>query len=110
MLKEREDEMIALRRHFHRRPELSFQEHETASYIAEFYKEKDVKVETEVGNGHGIVVTIQGGSPGKTVGLRADFDALPVQEKTGLPFQSENEGAMHACGHDAHTAYLLVLA
>lgn len=59
---------------------------------------------------HGLVVTIQGGKPGKTIGLRADFDALPVQEETGLPFASKTPGVMHACGHDGHTAYLMVLA
>ncbi|WP_345890016.1 M20/M25/M40 family metallo-hydrolase [Paenibacillus dendritiformis] len=69
-----------------------------------------MKLDTEAGNGHGIIVTIQGGKPGKTIALRADFDALPIQEETGLPFASENPGVMHACGHDGHTAYLLVLA
>lgn len=110
MLEEREGEMIAIRRHLHQHPEISFQENETAAYIADFYNEKDVDMKTEVGNGHGIVVTIKGGSPGKTIGLRADFDALPIQEQTGLSFASKHEGAMHACGHDAHTAYLLILA
>lgn len=110
MLEEREVEMIAIRRHLHQHPEISFQENETAAYIADFYNEKDVDMKTEVGNGHGIVVTIKGGSPGKTIGLRADFDALPIQEQTGLSFASKHEGAMHACGHDGHTAYLLILA
>ena len=63
-----------------------------------------------MGNGYGIVVTIKGGKPGKTIGLRADFDALPIVEETDVPFKSKNEGVMHACGHDGHTAYLLVLA
>lgn len=110
MLEDREGEMIEIRRHLHRNPELSFQEQYTAQYIADFYKDKDVHIQTEVGNGHGIIVTIEGGKPGKTVGLRADFDALPIIEETGLSFQSENEGVMHACGHDGHTAYMLVLA
>ena len=110
MLENRKDEMIAIRRHLHQYPELSFHEEQTAQYIADFYKGKDVEVQTHVGNGHGIIVTIQGGKPGKTIGLRADFDALPILEETDVPFKSQNDGVMHACGHDGHTAYLLVLA
>ncbi|AQQ54637.1 amidohydrolase [Planococcus lenghuensis] len=110
MLERREDEMIAIRRYLHAHPELSFQEEQTAAYIADFYKGKEAEVETEVGNGHGIIVTIKGALPGRTVGLRADFDALPITEETTVPFKSVNKGVMHACGHDAHTAYLLVLA
>ncbi len=110
MLEEREDEMIKIRRYLHEHPELSFKEEKTAAYIADFYKGKDVEIETNVGNGYGIIVTIEGASEGKTIGLRADFDALPITEKADVPFRSKNEGVMHACGHDAHTAYLLILA
>ena len=110
MLEKRESEMIEIRRYLHENPEISFKEMKTAAYIANFYKGKDVDVVTNAGNGYGIVVTIKGGRPGKTVALRADFDALPIQEETDLPFKSQNDGVMHACGHDAHTAYLLVLA
>ena len=110
MLDERKDEMIQIRRFLHEHPELSFKEEKTAQYIADFYKGKDVDVQTNVGNGYGIIVTIVGGKPGKTIGLRADFDALPIVEETPVPFKSKNEGVMHACGHDGHTAYLLVLA
>ncbi|WP_066310533.1 M20 family metallopeptidase [Bacillus sp. FJAT-29814] len=110
MLAERKDEMIQIRRHLHENPELSFKEETTAQYILDFYKGKDVEVQSNVGNGYGIVVTIRGGKPGKTIALRADFDALPIFEETGLPFKSKNEGVMHACAHDGHTAYLLVLA
>src|SRR5690606_12955346 len=110
MLEEREDEMIEIRRYLHMHPEVSFKEEKTAQYIADFYKGKDVEVETNVGNGYGIIVTIKGKGEGKTVGLRADFDALPIQEEADVPFKSKNEGVMHACGHDAHTAYLMVLA
>ncbi|WP_088810449.1 MULTISPECIES: M20 family metallopeptidase [Listeria] len=110
MLEERKDEMIQIRRHLHEHPELSFHEVETAKFIQNFYKGKDVEVATEVGNGHAVVVTIKGGKPGKTIALRADFDALPVEEETNLPFKSKNPGVMHACGHDGHTAYLLILA
>ncbi|KAB7704440.1 amidohydrolase [Bacillus aerolatus] len=110
MLEARKDEMIQIRRYLHENPELSFKEEKTAQYIANFYKGKDVEVETNVGNGYGIIVTIKGEKPGKTIGLRADFDALPILEETDVPFKSKNEGVMHACGHDGHTAYLLILA
>jgi len=110
MLDERKDEMIQIRRFLHEHPELSFKEEKTAQYIADFYKGKDVEIQTNVGNGYGIIVKIVGGKPGKTIGLRADFDALPIVEETPVPFKSKNEGVMHACGHDGHTAYLLVLA
>ena len=110
MLDERKNEIIQIRRYLHEHPELSFREEKTAQYIADFYKGKDVQVQTNVVNGHGIVVTIKGEKPGKTIGLRADFDALPIVEETPVPFKSKNEGVMHACGHDGHTAYLLVLA
>ena len=108
-LKAKEDKMIEIRRYLHQHPELSFHEDETAKYIADFYKGKDVQVETNFG-GRGIKVTIDSGKPGKTWAFRADFDALPITEDTWLPFASQNEGVMHACGHDAHTAYMLVLA
>ncbi|EBF5202502.1 amidohydrolase [Listeria monocytogenes] len=110
MLQERKDEITQIRRHLHEHPELSFHEAETAKFIQDFYKGKDVEVTTEVGNSHAVVVTIKGGKPGKTIALRADFDALPIEEQTDLPFKSKNPGVMHACGHDGHTAYLLVLA
>lgn len=110
MLQERKDEITQIRRHLHEHPELSFHEAETAKFIQDFYKGKDVEVATEVGNGHAVVVTIKGGKPGKTIALRADFDALPIEEQTDLPFKSKKPGVMHACGHDGHTAYLLVLA
>ncbi|MGE8079722.1 amidohydrolase [Peribacillus loiseleuriae] len=110
MLEARKDEIIQIRRYLHENPELSFKEEKTAQYIADFYNGKDVAIQTNVGNGYGIIVTIKGGKPGKTIGLRADFDALPIVEEADVPFKSKNEGVMHACGHDGHTAYLLVLA
>src|SRR5690625_4487041 len=110
MLEEREDEMIDICRYLHEHHELSFKEEKTSAYITDFYQGKAVEVETNVGNGYGIIVTIKGVSPGKTIGLRTDFDALPIHEEADVPFKSRNEGVMHACGHDAHTAYLLVLA
>lgn len=110
MLEKREEEIIQIRRYLHENPELSFQEEKTAQFITDFYQDKDVDIQTNVGNGYGIIVTINGGKAGKTIGLRADFDALPIVEETSVPFKSKNEGVMHACGHDGHTAYLLVLA
>ena len=110
MLENRKEEMIQIRRHLHENPELSFKEEKTAQYIADFYEGKDVDVQTNVGNGYGIIVTIKGDRPGKVIGLRADFDALPIHEEADVPFKSKNEGVMHACGHDGHTAYMLILA
>lgn len=113
-LDQKKDRMIEIRRYLHEHPELSFQEVETAKYIADFYKDKDVEVRTGVGDesvgANGVVVTIDTGNPGKTVAIRADFDALPITEDTDVPFISQNEGVMHACGHDGHTAYMLILA
>lgn len=104
------EEMVEIRRYLHQHPELSFQEKKTAAYIANYYHQLGLKdVRTGVG-GNGVVAKIKGGRPGKTIALRADFDALPIQEETGLPFQSIVPGVMHACGHDGHTATLLVLA
>ena len=108
-LQEKEEKMIEIRRHLHEHPELSFQESETPKYITDFYKDKDCEVKTNVGE-NGVKVTIDSGNPGKTIAIRADFDALPIQEDTGLSFASKNDGVMHACGHDAHTAYMLILA
>lgn len=107
---EKTPKMIKMRRYLHQHPELSFHEKNTSKFIADFYKGMDVKVETNYGDGYGVVVTIDSGKPGKTIALRADFDALPVEEATNLPFKSVNKGVMHACGHDGHTAYMLTLA
>lgn len=111
-LDEKKDRMIEIRRYLHENPELSFQEEETAKYIASFYEGKDVDIRTGVGQGqgaNGIVVTIDTGNPGKTIAIRADFDALPITEETDVPFKSKKDGVMHACGHDGHTAYMLIL-
>lgn len=105
----RQDEMVSIRRHLHENAELSFEEVETAAYVADFYKDKDVEVTKNMG-GKGLRVIIDTKKPGKTIALMADFDALPIHEETGLPFASRHDGVMHACGHDAHTAYLMVLA
>ena len=109
-LEEKEARMIEIRRYLHENPELSFEETETAKYIADFYAGKDVKIQTGFGGGHGIIVDIEGGKEGPSLAIRADFDALPIQEETDLPFASKNPGVMHACGHDGHTAYMMILA
>ncbi|MCK2018270.1 amidohydrolase [Peribacillus frigoritolerans] len=108
-LDEKKERMIEIRRYLHQHPELSFKEEKTAQYIADFYKDKSVMIRTNVG-GYGVVVIIEGGLPGKTVALRADFDGLPIMEEADVPFKSTNPGVMHACGHDGHTAYLMILA
>ncbi|WP_297989664.1 M20 family metallopeptidase [Anoxybacillus sp.] len=103
------EDMVAIRRHLHQHPELSFQEYKTAAYIADYYKQLGIPVRTNVG-GNGVVATIAGKKGGKTVALRADFDALPIQDEKDVPYRSTVPGVMHACGHDGHTATLLVLA
>lgn len=123
------DEIIALRRHFHQHPELSAKEFETSAYIRERLDELGIPYECVEGPrpaddreerdefiGTGIIATICGeapgaydaeGQPSRRVALRCDMDALPVTEKTGLPFASQNDGVMHACGHDCHMAMQL---
>jgi amidohydrolase len=103
------DELIGLRRDFHMHPELGFREIRTSGIVEKYLKELGLEVKTGVAH-TGVVGLLRGGSPGRTVLIRADMDALPVTEQTGLPFASQNEGVMHACGHDGHTAMLLVAA
>ncbi|KGX84731.1 amidohydrolase [Pontibacillus litoralis] len=103
------EEMVAIRRHLHQHPELSFHETKTAQYIADYYETLGIPYEKHVG-GNGVVATLVGGQPGKTVALRADFDALPIQDEKDVPYKSTVDGVMHACGHDGHTAALLCLA
>jgi amidohydrolase len=94
------------RRHLHANPELSGQEAQTAQYIAAELRAMGYQPVENVGGAHGVVAEAHGGA-GPFVALRADTDALPIHEETGLPFSSRNPGVMHACGHDAHTAMLL---
>src|SRR5699024_7569703 len=103
------DEMVSIRRYLHQHPELSFHEYKTAAYIADFYTDLDIPFIKDVG-GNGIIATLKGGKPGKKIAFRADFDALPIQDEKDVPYKSKVDGVMHACGHDAHTASLLVLA
>lgn len=110
-IKERAESIVAelskWRRNIHSRPELSFKEHETAAYVGKVLQEMGVKdIEAGVGGGTGVVATIFGGD-GPTIALRADMDALPIQEANTHSFTSTNDGIMHACGHDSHTAMLL---
>ena len=104
-----EDEMITIRRHIHRHPELSNKEYKTTEFIREKLTEYGVEI-AEIGMKTGVVAVIRGGKPGKTVVIREDIDALPMKELTGLPFASENDGACHSCGHDIHTTVLLYCA
>ncbi len=103
------DEFIALRRDLHRHPELAFQEHRTAGLVAERLRAWGYEVSTGIA-GTGVVGVLRRGDGQKTLGLRADMDALPIQEDTGLPYASVKPGVMHACGHDGHTAILLAAA
>ncbi len=97
---------VAVRRHLHARPELSFEEHETAAFLAEALQEAGIAVRKGIA-GTGVIGVVKGKLPGRTVCLRADMDALPIQEAEGLLFRSQHAGVMHACGHDAHTAMVL---
>ena len=98
--------IVGLRRQIHRKPELAFEEHETAKLVAETLREFDLEVQTGVAR-TGIVATLQGGRPGPVTAVRADMDALPIHEENEFDFVSEHPGKMHACGHDAHTSSLL---
>ncbi|HYR33469.1 MAG TPA: M20 family metallopeptidase [Burkholderiales bacterium] len=105
----RNEELIALRRKLHEHPELAFEEHETAKAVSGFLSKLGIKFRAGVGK-TGVVAVIDGAKPGKTVGIRADMDALPILEQTGLPFASKVPGKMHACGHDVHTVIALGVA
>lgn len=100
-------EVVANRRYLHTNPELSFQEYNTARFVAQ--KLKDIGLTPQEGIANtGVVALIEGRNPSsKVIGLRADMDALPIFEKNDVPYKSQNEGVMHACGHDAHTSSLL---
>jgi amidohydrolase len=108
-LEELYDQMVEWRRDFHMNPELSFQEVKTPKKIAEYLRSLGVEVKTGVG-GRGVVGTIRGGKPGQTIALRADFDALPIQDEKEVSYKSKVPGVMHACGHDGHTSTLLGVA
>lgn len=103
------DQMVEWRRHLHENPELSFQEVNTSKMIGDILEGYGIEVRRGVG-GNGVVGKIYGSKPGKTIALRADFDALPIQDEKEVSFKSKVPGVMHACGHDGHTATLLAVA
>ena len=107
-VKELEQDMVALRRTFHRHPELGLHEVWTSGVIERYLKDLGLEVRRCMETG--IIGILKGGQPGKTILLRCDIDALPVTEQTGLPFASETPGVMHACGHDGHMALHLTTA
>ncbi|AOZ04761.1 M20 aminoacylase family protein [Cupriavidus malaysiensis] len=100
------DELQAIRHRIHQNPELAFQELQTAELVASRLEAWGYEVTRGVG-GTGVVGTLRSGEGGRSIGIRADMDALPIQELTGLPYASANAGRMHACGHDGHTTVLL---
>ncbi|MDB5466413.1 MAG: amidohydrolase, partial [Phenylobacterium sp.] len=99
-------EMTAWRRQFHQHPELGFEEYETSATVAALLREWGIETHPGVG-GTGVVGVIRGDVDGPGVGLRADMDALPMQEQGNAAHRSTRDGFMHACGHDGHTAMLL---
>lgn len=98
--------LIAFRRDVHAHPEVGFAEHRTAERIAVALRALNLDVHTRIG-GTGVVAVLKEGSSDRTIGLRADMDALPIQEKTALAYASRNPGVFHGCGHDGHIAMLL---
>ncbi len=104
-----EPELIAWRRHMHQYPELSFHEEQTTAYLTQELK-KIPGLTLEFPTKTGVVAVLKGAQPGRTLALRADIDALPLQEETGLSYASVNPGVMHACGHDGHAAMQLAAA
>jgi amidohydrolase len=101
------DELVGWRRHLHQNPELSFEEAETSRFVYETLESFGAGLELSRPTETSVLARLVGEKPGRTIAIRADMDALPVQEETGLSFASKNEGVMHACGHDGHTAILL---
>ncbi|RKD35683.1 hippurate hydrolase [Rhizobium sp. WW_1] len=103
------DEIIELRHDLHQYPELAFQEHRTAKKVAALLGDWGYEVTTGIA-GTGVVATLRRGDGNRSIGIRADMDALPIEEATGLDYASSNPGVMHACGHDGHTSILLAAA
>src|SRR5262245_20107480 len=102
------DELVALRRDIHAHPEIGFEEQRTSSIVAQKLAAWGIEVHRGIGR-TGVIGVIRGrgGAGGRTIGLRADMDALPIDEQTNLPWRSTVPGKMHACGHDGHTTMLL---
>ena len=101
-----EETLVEWRRDLHAHPELAFEEHRTSKFVAEKLREFNIEVEENIA-GTGVVGTLRRGSGNLAVGLRADLDALPIQEENNFNHKSKNVGKMHACGHDGHTTMLL---
>jgi amidohydrolase len=106
---ELKEEVIKLRRDFHMHPELGFQEKRTSQIVENYLKDLGLEVKARIAK-TGVVGLLRGKENGSTILLRADMDALPIEEKNDVPYKSVNKGIMHACGHDGHTAMLLVAA
>lgn len=102
-----EDELITFRRSMHQNPELSSEEYNTSEKIFNILKDEGLNPQYIEDRGIGVTALIEGSKKGKTVAYRADIDALPIEEETGLEFKSKHSGRMHACGHDIHTTTLL---
>lgn len=103
------ESMVELRRYMHQYPEVSFQEENTKAWIYEQIKDLGIDIRENVG-GNGIVARLQVNDSYETVAIRADFDALPIQDEKDVPYRSKTPGVIHACGHDAHTAMLITMA
>lgn len=101
-----EDRIVSIRRRLHSDPELAFQEHNTAGLVIEELRRIGIRVKSPVGL-TGVVGILEGKTHGNVVALRADMDALPIRELSGVEFASKTDGVMHACGHDGHVAMLL---
>ena len=106
LVHEHKELIIQLRRDLHRIPETAFTEKKTSAYLTDYLKKQSLDLQTGIAR-YGIVGLMETGRPGPTLMIRADMDALPVAERTGLPFASTHKGVMHACGHDAHMAMVL---
>ena len=106
LVSEQKDLIIKLRRDLHRIPETAYTEKKTSAYVIDYLKSLGLEVKTEIAQ-YGAVGLLKTDKPGPTVMIRADMDALPLKEDTGLDFASEHDGAMHACGHDAHMTMVL---
>ena len=105
--KQAEGYILDRRRYYHQHPELSGQEKNTSEQLVRDLEALGITEIHHMKNCYGLTAVIRGSKPGKLLGIRSDMDALPIREETGLPFASQNEGVMHACGHDSHMAILL---
>ena len=109
LVKSHQERVVTIRRDLHRIPEVAYTEKKTSAYVAEYLKRVGLSVVTGIAR-TGVVGLLETGRPGPTLLIRADMDALPITEATGLPFASQHSGVMHACGHDGHTAMALTTA